>query len=181
MEKIDHAFTSVKEFNAVDTPKEIVEALKRNNDKMNELLLTEKEVQNNVINYKEKISIFRDNLVNRMKKNARMIKYQKQADADTKSEKQRLSEKIIRLNELIKKKREDLNMLAGPIKTIYKGWEEKGLQNTVFESSLQSSSNLKKDKISTKVMLSFLEILAKKLIMFKTEEEEKKRGNLPCD
>lgn len=154
----------------MNDPDEIINSLKRTTDKVDEMIIKEKEIKNKIIQYKENLNDEHNDLMFTMELNSKLV-VDSRADEESNKEKEEILRiRLTTLQRNITTTKKSLKILRKPVTGIYNEWISHGLKEGVIERSFLQEEGLNKPSIHSK--LGFLEAALKKLISFKKEKEQ---------
>ena len=170
VEVLDQAFSSIKSADNIESVEKVADTLNRYNNKMKELVITDKEVKGEIMEIKGLITKEKKEMMKQMTVNAGLIHKAEIQDRYVKDSLEGAQNKIQFLEEKIAEEKSFQQIMRDPISDIFTQCLEYGLHQTTIEASLLDS--LKDQDISNQEMLGFTEVVVKKLLGYKEENVE---------
>ena len=174
MENIDLSFTTVKRREALEDLPQILTTLERISEKERELIMNHKELSSQIDTYTDRVENEKNSLALTMKRNAKLLERSKLLTTRLKVNQLRKQSEMKRFSKGKAEKKEEYDVLREPLIESYLQWTSTAMAKGPIEEAFMTEDRM--DDVSTFELLGFMEVVAKKIALYKKEHDEKKEG-----
>merc|ERR1711974_540145 len=142
-----------------------------------ELIMKHKELSSQIDTYTDKVENEKYSLALTMKRNSKLLERSKLLTTRMKVDQLRKQSEMKRFSKGKAEKREEYDVLREPLIESYLQWTSTAMANGPIEEAFMTEDRM--DDVSTFELLGFMEVVAKKIALYKKEHDEKKEGENP--